>query len=46
MIALAVVGLVGLVASVFLPAILAPPAAAWHSQENRAGLAREVLGAA
>ena len=34
MIALAVVGLVGLVASVFLPAVLAPPAAARAPQEN------------
>ena len=34
MIALAVVGLVGLAASVFLPAVLAPPAAARPAQEN------------
>ena len=34
MIALAVVGLVGLAASVFLPAVLAPPAAERPPQEN------------
>ena len=34
MIALAVVGLIGLVAAVFLPAVLAPPAAARPAQEN------------
>jgi hypothetical protein len=34
MIALAVVGLIGLVAAIFLPAVLASPAAARSPQQN------------
>ncbi len=41
MIALAVVGLVGVVASVFLPAVLAPPAAARPPQQKTAPASRD-----